>query len=92
MKFLVKFDLEFDLKIESSNGKNLVKFGGRTFLPARKFRGEFRGEFRRKFRKLRFKFRVFFSETSFSRRAVLNYYPINSKRFCAVTLMAVVVL
>ena len=36
MKCLVKFDLEFDLKFEISDGKNLVKFGGRTFLPARK--------------------------------------------------------
>ena len=36
MKFLVKFDLEFDLKFEISDGKNPVKFGGRTFLPARK--------------------------------------------------------
>ena len=36
-KVLVKFDLEFEtLKI--SDGKNLVKFGGRTFLPARKAR------------------------------------------------------
>ena len=38
MKFLVKIDLEFDLKFEISDGKNLVKFGGRTFLPARKAR------------------------------------------------------
>ena len=36
MKFLEKFDLKFDLKFEISDGKNLVKFGGRTFLPARK--------------------------------------------------------
>ena len=33
--FLVKF-LEFDLNFEISDGKNLVKFLGRTFLPARK--------------------------------------------------------
>ena len=38
MKILVTFDLEFDLKFEISGGKNLVKFGGRTFLPARKAR------------------------------------------------------
>ena len=31
-------DLEFDLKFEISDGKNLVKFWGRTFLPARKAR------------------------------------------------------
>ena len=34
----MKFDLEFDLKFEISDGKNLVKSGGRTFLPARKAR------------------------------------------------------
>ena len=38
VKFLVKFYLEFDLKFEISDGKNLVKFLGRTFLPARKAR------------------------------------------------------
>ena len=57
--------------------KYLVEFGGKTFRPARhqKFRGEFRGKFRQNFRKLRFKFRVFFLETSFSRRAVLIHSP-----------------
>ena len=35
MKFWVKFEYEFDLKFEISDGKNPVKFGGRTFLPAR---------------------------------------------------------
>ena len=77
MQFLVKFDLEIDLKFEISDGKNLVKFGGRTFLLPRehgKFRREFRGKFRSKFRgyirKLRFNF---FSETSFSRREVLIF-------------------
>ena len=60
VNFLVKLDLEFDLKFEVSDGKNLAKFWGRTFLPARKFRGKFRREFRGKFRKLRFKFRDFF--------------------------------
>ena len=81
VKFWVKFDLEFDLKFEISDGKNPVNFFGEGFyLPGRheKFRGEFRGKFRskfrRKFRKLRFKFRDFFSETSFNRRAVLRYY------------------
>ena len=46
MKFLVNFDLEFDLKFEISDGKNLVKFGGMTFLPAREARkisGQFSG-------------------------------------------------
>ena len=32
MKLLVKFDLEFDLNFEISDGKNQVNFGGRTFL------------------------------------------------------------
>ena len=31
MKYLVKFALEFDLKFEISDGKDLVKFRGRTF-------------------------------------------------------------
>ena len=46
VKILVKFDLEFNLKFEISDGKKLVKFGGRTFLPARearKFSGRFSG-------------------------------------------------
>ena len=38
MKYLVTFDLEFDLKFEISDGKNLVKFGGRASLPAREAR------------------------------------------------------
>ena len=38
VKFLVKFDLEFGLKFEIADGKNLVKFWRRTFLPARKAR------------------------------------------------------
>ena len=38
VKFLVKCDLDFDLKFGISDGKNLVKFWGRTFLPARKAR------------------------------------------------------
>ena len=38
VKCLVKFDLDFDLKLEISDGKNLVKFGRTTFLSARKAR------------------------------------------------------
>ena len=38
MKLLVEFDLEFNLKFEISDGKTLVKFLGRTCLPARKAR------------------------------------------------------
>ena len=63
MKILVKFDLEFDLKFEISDGKTLVKFGGRTFLPARKAReiserisGQISEQISGNFRKLRFKF------------------------------------
>ena len=37
----MKFDLEFDLKSEISDGKDLVKFWGRTFLPARKAQANF---------------------------------------------------
>ena len=76
MKFLVKFDLEFDLKFEISDGKNLVKFWGRTFLPARKARkisGRISERISEKIsEEFRFKFHDFFSETSFSRRAVLT--------------------
>ena len=59
----VKLLVKFDLKLEVSDGKNMVKCFGRTFyLPGKhqKFRGEFRSKFRRNFRKLRFKFRDFF--------------------------------
>ena len=54
--------LEFDLKFETSDGKNLVKFWGRTFRPARQARKISGGDFRSKhfvsnsrlfFRKLR---------------------------------------
>ena len=77
MKFLVIFDLEFDLKFEISDGNNLVKFGGRTFLPARKARessggkhGKFRGELWGKFRSKPQALQIsrLFLETSFSRR------------------------
>ena len=37
-EILVKFYLEFDLKFEISDGKNLMKLWGRTFLRARKAR------------------------------------------------------
>ena len=67
------------LVIEISDGKDLVKFlGGLFYLPGKhgkywgEFRGKFRSKFQRNFRKLRFKFRDFLSETSFSRRAVLK--------------------
>ena len=45
MKFLVKFDLEFDLEFEISDGKNLVKFWGRTLLlPAREISERISGQ------------------------------------------------
>ena len=81
MKFLVKFDLEFDLKFEISDGKNLVKFWGRTFLPARKARqisgrisGRISEQISEKILETSFQISQLFSETSFSRRAVLVYW------------------
>ena len=60
-------NLEFDLKFEISDEKNLVKFGGRIFLPARKAQKnserilvQISEQISGKFRKLRFKFRDFF--------------------------------
>ena len=76
MKFLVRFDLEFDLKFEISDGKNLVKFLGRTFLPARKARnisGRISGRISKKISETPFQISWIFSETSFSRRAVLTF-------------------
>ena len=79
-KFLVKFDLEFDLKFEISDAKNLVKFWGRTFVPARKARnisGRIPGQISDQISEENFgnfvsNFAIFFSETSFSRRAALS--------------------
>ena len=78
MKFLVKFDLEFDLKFEISDGKNLVKFWGRTFLPARKalkisgrISGRISEQISEQISETSFQISRLFSETSFSRRAVL---------------------
>ena len=80
MKFLVKFDLEFDLKFdEISDGKNLVKFWGRTFPSARKAQeisgrisGQISEQISEKISETSFQISRLFSETSFSRRAVLN--------------------
>ena len=79
MKFLVKFDVEFDLKFEISDGKNLVKFWGRTFLPARKAREisgqiseQISGKISGKILETSFQISRRFSETSFSRTAVLK--------------------
>ena len=68
-----KFDLEFDFKFEISDGKNLVKFGGRAFLPARRARkisGQISGKISEKISETSFQISRLFSETSFSRRAV----------------------
>ena len=46
-----------------------------TNRKVREISGRIPSKFRRKFRKLRFKFRDFFSETSFSRRAMLTMPP-----------------
>ena len=75
MKFLVKIDMEFDLTFEISDGKNLVKFLGRTFLPARKARkvsGRTSKQISEKISEISFQISRLFSETSFSRRAVLT--------------------
>ena len=81
MKFLVKFDLEFNLQFEISDGKNLVKFLGRTFLHARKARnisgrisGQISEQISEKISETSFQISRLFSETSFSRRAVLNVF------------------
>ena len=71
--FLVKVDLEFDLKFGISDGKNLVKFWGRTFLPARKARtisGRISDQISEKISETSFQISQLFS--SFSRRAVLT--------------------
>ena len=79
MKFLVNIDSEFDLTFENSDGKNLVKFLGRTFLPARKERKNsgrisenISEQISENISETSFQVSRFFSETSFSRRAVLK--------------------
>ena len=77
MTFLVKFDLEFDLKLEISDGKSLVQFLGRTFLPARKARkisGRISGRISEQISETSFQISRLFPETSFSRRAVLRIH------------------
>ena len=70
-----------------SDGKNLVKFWGRTFLAARKARknsGRISGQISEK---TSFQVsRLFFSETSFSRRAVLTLRGLDRKHFPVSTL------
>ena len=78
MNILVKFDFDFELKFEISEGKHLVKFLGRPFLPARKAReiserisGQISEQISGNFSET-----SFLSETLFSRRAVLKYFAI----------------
>ena len=83
----LKFDLEFDLKFEISDGKNLVKFLGRTFLPARKARkisgrisGQISEQSSEKFSEKISQTSQLFSETSFSRRAMLTTWEMSTFR------------
>ena len=79
MKCLVKFDFYFDLKFEISDGKNVVKFGGRTFLPAGKaqeisgrFSGQISEQISGKFLATLFQVFATFLETYGQRRGVAN--------------------
>ena len=70
---------EFDLKFEISDVKYLVKFGGKTFRPASeapKISGRISNQFSAKCSETSFQSSRLFSETSFSRRAVLIFFPI----------------
>ena len=63
VKLLVKLDLEFDLKFEISDGKNLMKFCS----------GQISEQISGKISETSFQISRPFSETSFSRRAVLIF-------------------
>ena len=70
MKFWVKSDLQFEI----SDVKYLVKSGGKTFRPARKapkMSVRILGQISAKCSQTSFQISRLFSETSFSRRAVL---------------------
>ena len=68
------------LKFEVSHGKNLEKFEGRKFITCQKgnrnLGADLSARFRRKFWKLRLKLRVFFLETSFSRKTMLSFFAL----------------
>ena len=67
----VNFDLEFDLKFEISDGKNMVIFGGGgDFSTCHESAKHFGANFGANFGN--FANFVTFSETSFSRRAVIK--------------------
>ena len=83
MKVLVEFYLAFDLKFEISDGKNLVKLWGRTFLPAREARemserisGHISEQLSGNISETSSQILRLSSETSFSRRAVLTLCPL----------------
>ena len=67
--------VKFDLKFEICDVKYRVKFGGKTFRPARtapKISGRISGQISEKISETSFQISRHFSETSFSRRAVLK--------------------
>ena len=75
MKFLVKFDLEFEI----SDGKNLVKFWGRTFPPARKAQkmsgqisGQISEKISEKFSEISFQISRLFSENFVQQKGGAN--------------------
>ena len=85
-KCVVTFLVKFDLKFEISDVKNLVKFGGKTFRPARKApkcSGRILGRISANFSETSFQISHLFSETSFSRRAVLRFFGVHSRLFSA---------
>ena len=79
MKYLVTFDWDVNLKFEMACVKNLVKFGGRTFLSARKAReisgrlsGQISAQISENISEISLESSHRFSETSFSRSATLS--------------------
>ena len=81
VKLLVTFDLEFNLKFEISAGKNLVKFWGEDFSTCQQSTGNFGANFGADFganfgeiSETSSQISQHFSETSFSRRAVLTFW------------------
>ena len=67
--------MKFDLKFDIADGKNLVKFGGRLFLPAKQaleISERISEEISEISSGTSFQISRLFSETSFSRRAVLT--------------------
>ena len=70
MKFLVKFNLEFDLECEISDGKNRVKYGGglstcqgSTKIFRANFGANFRANFKQNFGNFVSNFATFFGDS-----------------------------